>query len=372
MSSRSLTTIVLIIIFLITSCSTAPDILISEIGAETVSYDETVHMNNCGGKADTEQILTRSFSTSLEGGISPTFGVNFPVKGVPVDVQLALNAHYGQYRDTEKSIKVIAPPGSNMEFSLRWSDEKHAGNVKVNNQESNYSVRVPISVDLASSQDIGCSTAQTSPATPNLSSLFAEGFENSSGNNSSGNNSYDSNLWECSGKCDLAGFTQEQGALKIKMNGQGGVNLGTLQQWQFENVKEISGKFKITQTGKGNGGAWLGFAGEFSGKPLGISCFIYPLNNLANCEVWKEGVNIYGTKMVSIGDGWHVLRVEIDPDTFAFRFYVDNTSFGQYTPDNVANLSGVNLSANIGAYADISDAQIDVFVDEVTVIGFNK
>ncbi|HMR98329.1 MAG TPA: hypothetical protein PKE62_03660 [Anaerolineales bacterium] len=367
MSSRSLTTIALICIFIITSCSRPPDILISEIGAETVSYDETVHMNNCGGKADIEQTLTRSFSTSLEGGISPTFGVNFPVKSVPVDVQVALDAHYGQYRDTQKSIKVIAPPGSNMEFSLRWSDEKHAGNVKVNDQESNYSVRVPISVDLVSSEDIGCSIAQIPTTTPGLSTLFSESFESSSGNKS-----YDTNIWECSGKCDLAKFTQEQGALKIKMNGQGGVNLGTHQQWQLENIKEISGKFKITQTGKGNGGAWLGFAGEFGGKPLGISCFIYPLNNLANCEVWREGVNIYGSKMVSIGDGWHVLRVEIDPNTLAFHFYVDNTSFGQFTPENVVNLNTVNLSANIGAYADTSDAQIDVFVDEVTVTGFNK
>jgi hypothetical protein len=210
-------------------------------------------------------------------------------------------------------------------------------------------------------------TSTTTSTTPNLSSLFFESFENSSSNNP-----YDTNIWECTQKCDLAMFIQEQGSLKIKMNGQGGVNLGTRQKWQLENVKEVSGKFKITQTGKGNGGAWLGFGGEFSGKPLGIHCSIYPVNNLANCEVWREGVNIYGAEMVSIGDGWHVLRVEIDPDIFGFRFYVDNTSFGQYTPDNVANLGGVNLSANIGAYADTGDAQIDVFIDEVTVTGFNK
>jgi hypothetical protein len=367
MSSRPLTTLALICIFVITSCSRPPDILISEIGAETISYDETVHMNNCGGKADIEQTLTKSFSTSLEGKISPSFGVSFPIKSVPVDVQLAVDAKYGQYRDTEKSIKVTAPPGSNMEFNLRWSEEKHAGNVKVNDQESNYSVRIPISVELVSSQDIGCSTAQTSPATPQLATLLDESFESSSVSNS-----YDTNLWECSGKCDATEFTQEQGVLRIKMNGQGGVNLGIRQQWRLENVREISGRFKITQTGKGNGGAWLGFAGEFNSKPLGISCFMYPLNTLANAEVWRESVNIYGAKMESIGDGWHVLRIEIDPDTFAFRFYVDNTSFGQFAPENISDPNTINLSANIGAYADTSDAQIEVFIDEVTVTGFNK
>ena len=87
-----------------------------------------------------------------------------------------------------------------------------------------------------------------------------------------------------------------------------------------------------------------------------------------------ENIKVYVIvpDMQGIGDGWHVLKVEIDSDTFAFRFYVDNTSFGQYTPDNVANLRDVNLSANIGAYADTSDAQIDVLIDEVIVTGFNK
>ena len=57
-------------------------------------------------------------------------------------------------------------------------------------------------------------TPITASTTPNLSTLFFYGFENSSDNNS-----YDFNIWECSGQCDLAKFTQEQGAL-INKNGR--------------------------------------------------------------------------------------------------------------------------------------------------------
>lgn len=125
-----------------------PEVQVNEVSNTSTSYDETIHINNCGGKADSEQIKERSFSTSVEGGID--VGVQQVVVGV-------VSAKYSQSRNITVSQKLVAPAGTDMEFTLRWQEEVRAGNVIVNGNTGTYTVKIPIAVEQVSSQDLGCS-----------------------------------------------------------------------------------------------------------------------------------------------------------------------------------------------------------------------
>ncbi|WKZ50276.1 MAG: hypothetical protein QY329_12520 [Anaerolineales bacterium] len=130
------------------------DVQINELNNIVTSYDETVHINNCGGKADSEQTKSRSFSTSIEGGL------NVGVQQIAIG---AISAKYSQSRSATVSQRLVAPAGTNMEFVLRWSEEVHAGNVTVNGSTGTYKASIPIAVEQASSQDLGCGGLSSNP-----------------------------------------------------------------------------------------------------------------------------------------------------------------------------------------------------------------
>jgi hypothetical protein len=138
---------VILLIFLSGCGGNNPSVVVNELSSNIVSYDEIIRINNCGGKADSEQTASRSFATTFEGGAEISAGYQGVVEG-------GISAKYSQYRNITKSQRLIAPPGTNMEFVLRWSEEIHAGNVIVNGSSGDYEVRVPVSVEQISSQDL--------------------------------------------------------------------------------------------------------------------------------------------------------------------------------------------------------------------------
>lgn len=152
-----------VLILLLTGCgggnSGNPDVQVNELSNSPTSYDETVHINNCGGKADSEQTKSRSFSTDIQGGID--VGVQQIVEGI-------ISAKYSQSRNASVSQKLVAPAGTNMEFVLRWSEEVHAGNVTVNGSTGTYTASIPVAVEQLSGQDLGCPGGiQVQPPTNN-------------------------------------------------------------------------------------------------------------------------------------------------------------------------------------------------------------
>jgi len=140
--------------FLFSSCDTnggTIDLTVNETNAEVTEItDEIIHMNNCGGKAETEQIVEKSKSVHVEGG--GNLGVNAAV------VNGEVSAKYGQVAGMSKSIKMVAPSGTNMEFTIRWTEKTWIGFVTSQEQisQASYKVSVPISVELVSNQDLGC------------------------------------------------------------------------------------------------------------------------------------------------------------------------------------------------------------------------
>jgi len=136
-------------VLLLSECASNPDVQLVELSKNTVVYDEIVRINNCGGKGDSEQTKSRDFATNVEFGAGVSAGYQSIVQG-------SLSAKYSEYRNTSVSQRLVAPPGTNMEFVLRWSDDVRAGNVQVNGKSGTYEVRIPISVEQVSSRDLGC------------------------------------------------------------------------------------------------------------------------------------------------------------------------------------------------------------------------
>ena len=152
----------MIVFVLLSACGNgnSPDVTLTELSTNTISYDDIVRINNCGGKADSEQTQSRSFATTFEGGAELSAGYQSIAEG-------SISAKYSQYRNTTKSQRLIAPPGTNMEFVIRWSEEVRAGNVKIDGSSADYEVRIPISVEQISSQDLGnCTESPLIPVQP--------------------------------------------------------------------------------------------------------------------------------------------------------------------------------------------------------------
>lgn len=63
-------------------------------------------------------------------------------------------------------MELVAPPGTNMEFNLGWSEDVYTGNLTIDGKESSYKVYVPLSVALSSSKDLGCTAISESIAPP--------------------------------------------------------------------------------------------------------------------------------------------------------------------------------------------------------------
>ncbi|MFL5627375.1 MAG: hypothetical protein ACJ788_17505 [Ktedonobacteraceae bacterium] len=165
---RRVSILVLCLIFALTTllgCGNLPD---SQDGAGSLQVQETntgagdqemetIHLNNCNGKADASQLAERGSTVQLEGGTQ--LGVNVSV------VTAAVNGQYTTGAQRIKSITLTAPPGTNMEFTLRWMLEERTGQVTRSNINgtANYRYLVPVSVDIVDQRDQGCGQVSQPP-----------------------------------------------------------------------------------------------------------------------------------------------------------------------------------------------------------------
>lgn len=141
----------------------ANNIQVHETGIEeTNTIAETIRMNNCGGKADAKQIAERSIAIEIKG--AGRIGIQYGA------LQAAVSGRYGKSSITTKSQELTAPPGTNMEFTLAWLEEGYTGLITTEDKpnQATYRVRLPVSVELVSSRDLGCGGASQPPARQQL------------------------------------------------------------------------------------------------------------------------------------------------------------------------------------------------------------
>lgn len=152
---------VLFTVFFISACN-SPKPVINELSNTTSTYDETIRINNCDNKAESSQTVSRSFSTKISGTGTIKAGYEGIVEG-------SVAATYEQYKNTTKIQTLTAAPDTNMEFTLRWSDNVRSGNVTVSGESAEFTVNIPIAVEQISSRDLGCNTSSgsTESSTPN-------------------------------------------------------------------------------------------------------------------------------------------------------------------------------------------------------------
>jgi tetratricopeptide (TPR) repeat protein len=176
--------IILTSIFL-SGCGTnagTSDVAIKETAAEvTESTHETIHMNNCGGKGDAKQVAKRSKSVNVE------YSGKISVDKVVVEGEVS--AKYNEVNENTKSLELVAPAGTNMDFDILWTEKTWIGIVTEQGKDGqgNYKVSVPISVELISSQDLGCESNQISSTLPSVSSNAADDLNKGNQNFNNGN-----------------------------------------------------------------------------------------------------------------------------------------------------------------------------------------
>lgn len=91
-------------LLLLPGCGKSGDVAISELGSKTVTFIETKHMNNCGGKAESEQSFSNSFMSNIGGGVGIEGG--YDNAGV---IKGKIDSTYNQYHNSTSDIKLKAP-----------------------------------------------------------------------------------------------------------------------------------------------------------------------------------------------------------------------------------------------------------------------
>jgi hypothetical protein len=148
------------VIIFISGCSLT-DVQVNELSNNSITYDESVFINNCGNNVSSEQLIKRTFDMKIE--YRDVFSIAHQVYA-----DEGVLEKYNQYQDLVTSIQLRASPNTNMQFIIRWSNEIHAGNVIIGDSTAKYEVRVPVAVDIVSSQNSGCGTTSLIPSeTPN-------------------------------------------------------------------------------------------------------------------------------------------------------------------------------------------------------------
>ncbi len=143
---------VLIAGLLLASCGN-PALQVLEAGSQTVTSTEVIRLNNCGGRDVVEQTVEQSFAAGVD--------LNAQTRTNYETVKEMVAGKYGLYKDSSHSQVLKAPPSTNMEFTLSWTDKLYNGNILEGGAVGKYSVHIPVSVELVSSRDLGCGTSDT-------------------------------------------------------------------------------------------------------------------------------------------------------------------------------------------------------------------
>lgn len=143
---------IVIAVLLLNSCG-HPAIQLIEVESKTVSSNETIHMNNCGGRDSSEQTAQQTFATGLD--LNPQSRADYTA------IENMISGKYGVDKHTNKSQLLRAPPATNMEFVLMWSEDVHIGNILDGEKIGSFVVHVPVAVELVSGRDLGCDSIVT-------------------------------------------------------------------------------------------------------------------------------------------------------------------------------------------------------------------
>jgi hypothetical protein len=192
---------------------------------------------------------------------------------------------------------------------------------------------------------------------------------------------YNTSLWSCN-NCEVGSISREDGAIRLELSGADlALNISSRSSWLSGQVGYIKGRLKlIKDENNGNGTVDLSLHTTLTSKYWQTGCLITPspfslTQAEYGCEIftvdaqkqWKYEYHT-PTTVVAYGE-WHTTKIELMPNTFELRFYLDDKLIGQHTPMDAGELKSRDLAAQISIYAyDGKYGHVVAYADDVLVV----
>jgi hypothetical protein len=347
---------------------------------ETIELGTTVeNVWNCGNGGGTIiKHPSRSASTghAIEWGVDGTigYGVKIGEGGVipgGVDLSQSLSGHYIDQFDNGSqqgtSWDLPAEPNTIVDYTLDWRETWETGYVDVllpNNSSQRIDLRYRTNIE-STMIDKRVTLCPGSEGASNSTIALSDSFSGS-------NSGYDTNAWSCStGNCDTQNMFQQNGTLVFKLNTSeispeiwGGI-LQSQATWKTSSFISVEGRLQIGANTRG--GAWLGLDSEgWSGTYHGPSCSIFTSEvdkPIIECNLGPDYNKEYVTADIPVKfETWYLIRMDLDPITQEYRYYLDNQLIGQNKPNTWLD----SVSAILGMWRR-DNQSVDIHIDDISV-----
>jgi len=165
-------------------------------------------------------------------------------------------------------------------------------------------------------------------------------------NNPAYDGSYNKSQWDVTTNDSLSKIGQQDGALAISTNGyrrdlslMAKPYLGV----RLINPTSIEAKFRLDPNQNGGAGVHYGLAGMGDGGLADKGdayCQIWSMGGAQSVgctgDFWGQKVDIISTNVTP--GTWHTARIEVDPNTITFTYFIDGQKVREYSPPRVDEL----------------------------------
>jgi hypothetical protein len=181
---------------------------------------------------------------------------------------------------------------------------------------------------------------------------------------------YDPNLWFCDG-CNTYDTRVENDSLRFGIDSEGHTEVTSIRAFQPDHIRYLEGKLKMSEyNGPVAGDVHLMLHTDISSGWWQAVCAISGAEPGFLCQIMK-GVEIiptieYTTRFVPVSYGeWHTAKIELNPDSFELRFYLDDQMLGAVTPADANELRGKTFTAQFGVASYFQSRHIVAYVDDI-------
>jgi len=222
-----------------------------------------------------------------------------------------------------------------------------------------------VSVPTGTTAPVSTNTAQ--PSTPvSTAIVHADLIMYDDFNNSTYDGKFNTTLWGA----DLASgqVVQENGLLNFKLNNYGrDIGLSSSQSYKPTNPIFVESKMMLDPTSRKGAALYVAFV-----TSDGVSqCVIYTdINNPDSQRIYCQSAyfgivqRAYDVKITT--GTWHVLRIELYPDTMTFIYLLDGKKVGSYIPRNPDRLKDLSYSFAVHVNAGTDpDSSVTGYADYV-------
>lgn len=178
--------------------------------------------------------------------------------------------------------------------------------------------------------------------------------------------------WEDLNKCNVG---QEDGALRFSCTQPEGSGLNALryEDVEFGQIGFVEARLKLDSNLSAGHGAvsvllsnsldsWAecGLDREPELKQAQLSCSVASYRNDTFSEEYRANAPsvAYGT--------WHTVRIEMDPDSGEYTFFVEGQPIGAHTPADIKNLRSAQFQAQLRVYLE-DGSLVTGYLDDIRI-----